>query len=62
MKTIIKGDDDLELEINNEDFDNFNFVSLSIWRDGNSEGMIELSLSDLVSALKGFEELKNKYE
>jgi len=66
MRTIIPAendnDDKMELELTNENFDNLNFINLSIWKNGDViEGMpVDVSIDDLMSALIGFEAQRSR--
>jgi hypothetical protein len=60
MQTIIK-DEDYELELNNDDVDNLNFINLSIWRNGNCLGEpLDLNIRELMGALIGFDSQRSR--
>ena len=60
MKTIIT-EGEYELELSNNEVNNLNFVSLSIWKDGNCIGEpLDLDIRELMGALIGFDSQRSR--
>ena len=58
MKTILEEDNN-SIEISNENFEGYNFVSLKV-KDDACEAYVEISISELYSAVRSFYEHKKR--